>query len=186
MAEQMPEMSTQGAFETIKSSIEDSSSSNPDPYAWDASTGRPADSAAMMNALRGDSKKMADAQSEPEILKLLGDDDVAGFSALAQRCFQVRFHFGLVGTAPDVRRFMRAQIQYLLVKSLSHAVYVVLDMPDDSLSELRLLKCLRRCKSLHTPSVLFSQQLQKELLKQSELGICFGHVAPGLAPCWHL
>lgn len=105
MAEQMPEMSTQGTFEAIKSTIEDSSSSISDPYAWDTSTGRPADSAAMMNALRGSPKKMADARSEPEILKLLEDDDVAGFSALAQRCFQVRSHFGLVRTAPNWRRF---------------------------------------------------------------------------------
>lgn len=83
------EMSTMiTAGETLISS-ETISSSSSDPYAWDTTSGLPADSPAMMKALREDSKKMAEALNEPEILKLLQDDDVSGFSALAQRCFQV-------------------------------------------------------------------------------------------------
>lgn len=87
------DMSTPITVEDVISSGASNGSSS-DPYAWDTTSGLPADSPAMMKALREDSKKMAEALNEPEILKLLQDDDVSGFSALAQRCFQVLLRKG--------------------------------------------------------------------------------------------
>lgn len=83
------DMSTLITLEDNVISSGTSNGSSSDPYAWDTTSGLPADSPAMMKALREDSKKMAEALNEPEILKLLQNDDVSGFSALAQRCFQV-------------------------------------------------------------------------------------------------